>query len=83
MMSMQQTRPPEIAFTLTLRIPATRPVAFRVAAALRAFLDNVQTWRARSRHRVALSRLDDRMLQDTGITHAQRARECAKSFWQA
>lgn len=41
MMSMQQTRPPEIAFTLTLRIPATRPVAFRVAAALRAFLDNV------------------------------------------
>ena len=82
-MTMHPTNPAVIEFTLTLRIPATRPVVFRVATLLRTFLDSVSTWHMRSRHRLALSRLDAHMLQDIGMHPATRARECAKPFWQA
>jgi len=82
-MSYRHANPPAVEFTLTLRIPASRPVAFRAAVALRTLLDDAKVWPIRSRHRRALARLDLHMLEDIGITPAQRDRECAKPFWQA
>ena len=72
-----------IEYTLTLRIPASRPVAFYLASQVRAAVHAVHTWRARTRQRHALARLDCRLLQDAGITHAARSLEIIKPFWQA
>ena len=82
-MTLPLSNPSEIEFTLTLRIPATHPLAYRVATLLRTVLDDTHKWGLRSRQRRALLRLDDRMLQDIGMSHATRVRECAKPFWQA
>jgi len=71
-----------IEYTVTLRIPASRPVAFYLASQVRAAALTVHTWRARTRQRRALTRLDDRLLQDVGITHAARSHEIIKPFWQ-
>jgi uncharacterized protein YjiS (DUF1127 family) len=43
----------------------------------------IRTWLQRSRQRRALAALDDRMLRDIGVTHAQAQREAAKPFWCA
>jgi uncharacterized protein YjiS (DUF1127 family) len=37
---------------------------------------------ARSRQREALSRLDDRLLEDIGVTREQAKAEAAKPFWK-
>jgi uncharacterized protein YjiS (DUF1127 family) len=37
---------------------------------------------ARSRQREALSRLDDRLLEDIGVTRQQANAEAAKPFWK-
>jgi uncharacterized protein YjiS (DUF1127 family) len=37
---------------------------------------------ARSRQRQALSQLDDRLLEDIGVTRQQAIAEAAKSFWK-
>lgn len=71
-----------IEYTLTLRIPASRPVAFYLASHVRAAARTVCTWRARTRQRRALAHLDGRLLQDVGITHAARSHEIIKPFWQ-
>lgn len=39
-------------------------------------------WRELARSRHLLQQLDDRMLRDVGLSHADVARECAKPFWQ-
>ncbi|MDA7945972.1 MAG: DUF1127 domain-containing protein [Hyphomicrobiaceae bacterium] len=41
----------------------------------------IETWQRTSRQRRALSRLDDRMLQDIGLTREQVAREIGRPFW--
>ncbi len=41
------------------------------------------TWQQRARDRATLAGLDDRMLQDIGISRSEAARECSKQFWQA
>ena len=38
-------------------------------------------WHERARQRRHLSELDDRMLQDIGVTRADVGREIAKPFW--
>lgn len=53
-----------------------------VAGRLAAVLDLVETWLARRRQRLDLAELDDRLLQDIGLTRADVARETAKPFWQ-
>jgi uncharacterized protein YjiS (DUF1127 family) len=42
----------------------------------------VASWIGRAYQRKALAELDDRMLQDIGITRYDAARECAKPFWR-
>lgn len=37
---------------------------------------------ARSRQREALSKLDDRLLDDIGVTRRQASAEAAKPFWK-
>lgn len=39
-------------------------------------------WDARYSQRIALSKLDARELEDTGIDYEQRRRECRKWFWE-
>ena len=43
----------------------------------------IRTWLQRSRQRRALAELDDRMLRDIGVTHAQAQREAVRPFWCA
>jgi uncharacterized protein YjiS (DUF1127 family) len=42
----------------------------------------VTHWSDRARQRSALAELDDRLLEDAGITRAQVAREIRKPFWR-
>lgn len=42
----------------------------------------VANWHARSKQRLALLSLDDRMLKDVGVTRAQAEAEAAKPFWR-
>ena len=54
-----------------------RPIHPLVAAWLLVAL-----WIGRMRQRRALAELDDKMLQDIGITRYDAARECGKPFWR-
>jgi uncharacterized protein YjiS (DUF1127 family) len=49
---------------------------------LEKLLRQVTVWRKRMRSRYLLSQLDDRMLNDVGLTRCDVDRECAKHFWQ-
>ena len=42
----------------------------------------IACWIGRARQRRALAELDDKMLQDIGITRYDAARECGKPFWR-
>jgi uncharacterized protein YjiS (DUF1127 family) len=42
----------------------------------------VMHWGDRARQRSMLAELDDRLLEDAGITRAQVAREIRKPFWR-
>ena len=44
--------------------------------------DSVATGRDRRRQRLALARLDDRMLRDIGLTAADVEAELTKPFWR-
>ena len=58
------------------RLPLIAAMAVRFAAA-------VTVWEQRRRSRVNLSTLDDRLLQDVGLTRLQADRECRRTFWQS
>ena len=45
-------------------------------------LGKVREWRRRSRERAQLAELDDRMLRDIGLTHADREFLANKPFWK-
>jgi uncharacterized protein YjiS (DUF1127 family) len=55
--------------------PAFAPIAW-IVATLRA-------WRRRARERAALAALDDRLLDDIGLTRAQARTEVDKPFWRS
>jgi uncharacterized protein YjiS (DUF1127 family) len=42
----------------------------------------LRVWRGRARQRKALKRLDDRLLDDVGLSREQARRETAKPFWR-
>jgi len=42
----------------------------------------LRAWRRRIRGRQELARLDDRMLKDIGLTHAEREFLANKPFWR-
>ena len=42
----------------------------------------LREWRRRSRERAQLARLDDRMLRDIGLSHADREVLANKPFWR-
>ena len=45
------------------------------------WLARLREWRRRRRSRTLLVQLDDHLLKDIGITHAEAEREANKSFW--
>lgn len=45
-------------------------------------LGKMREWRRRSRERAQLTMLDDRMLRDIGLTHADREFLANKPFWK-
>jgi uncharacterized protein YjiS (DUF1127 family) len=42
----------------------------------------LRQWRRRSREREQISRMDERMLKDIGITRAEALRLSSKPFWR-
>lgn len=48
-----------------------------------AALSSVLSWRERWRQRQMLRSLNDRMLRDIGLSHADVEAECRKPFWIA
>ena len=68
---------------------ADRPAESRQRAALDALseatawiFDTLREWNRRSRTRHELGGLDARMLQDIGLTHAEREYLANKPFWR-
>ena len=57
--------------------------AASVAHVLDTTLDTIALWRQRALTRRELARLDDRMLQDIGITQYDVECEVTKPFWKA
>jgi uncharacterized protein YjiS (DUF1127 family) len=49
---------------------------------VREMAHQVHGWIERSRQRRALQDLDDRLLNDIGLSRDEARRECAKLFWQ-
>ena len=56
-------------------LDALSDLAYRAAGILRQ-------WRRRIREREQLARMDDRMLADIGMTHADREVLVSKPFWR-
>ncbi|GHF56554.1 DUF1127 domain-containing protein [Seohaeicola zhoushanensis] len=69
------TQPSLALLAASPRLPVIAMVALRFAGA-------VTQWDQRSRTRRALSSLDDHMLRDIGVTHAQARKEAKRPFWQ-
>lgn len=47
----------------------------------RSWVQVIGVWIERSRERRALANLDDRLLDDVGISRSEATREIAKPFW--
>ena len=60
-------------------LPHCEPVAGNI---LEKTLGTVKMWKARSRQRKQLALLDNRLLEDIGLTKADVKREIAKPFWR-
>ena len=58
--------------------PDTRPGGFAIPGWLRL----AEIWIERSRNRRALTRLDDHLLRDIGISREAAEREAARPFWR-
>ncbi len=59
----------------------TENVAIRLVKAPMTFIQQVHLWRQRVKSRRALSQLDDRLLDDIGMTRQQVEQEVEKPFW--
>jgi uncharacterized protein YjiS (DUF1127 family) len=54
----------------------------RIGARLLGALVTAEAWIERHRQRRSLLALDDRMLHDIGLSHADVASEASKHFWE-
>jgi uncharacterized protein YjiS (DUF1127 family) len=54
----------------------------RIGARLLGALVAAEAWIERHRQRRSLLALDDRMLRDIGLSHADVASEASKHFWE-
>ncbi len=54
-----------------------------ILSSLENMIGLVFLWRARYWQRRSLSKLDDRLLKDVGLTRKDAAQETAKPFWRA
>ena len=69
---------------LTLVQRRRRTAGFPRGGAMRLYrnlLAGLVSWHYRARQRDALSRLDDHLLADIGITREAQMVECSKPFW--
>lgn len=64
---------------MTARIQS-RPQAVAGFSTFRGALRRIVAWRDQRRSRAALLQLDDRLLQDVGLTRAEAMSEAAQSF---
>jgi uncharacterized protein YjiS (DUF1127 family) len=64
------------------RMPSVSEFFSLMGAKLSHALVAVLGWRARSRERAVLATLDDRALQDIGLTRAETWVESGKPFWR-
>lgn len=55
-------------------LPTIQPLGWAIGTLL--------TWQDRARQRAALAALDDRLLEDIGLSRAQARAEADKPFWQ-
>jgi len=73
-------------FALSPKVAANRILTRRTGrtetSTGRRWWQIVRRWADRRRQRVALARLDDRLLADIGLTRAQAAFEAARPFWR-
>ena len=72
----------------SLSIPPSTVMNPRATARLPArgagwLSETASLWLHRSRTRRVLATLDDRLLNDLGLTAAEVSRECEKPFWRA
>jgi uncharacterized protein YjiS (DUF1127 family) len=63
----------------TARLVLPRRRSFRVPNVVAL----VRVWFQRRHERLTLTRLDERMLRDIGITESMAREEAAKPFWRA
>jgi len=59
------------------------PQSYVLRATGQRWLRVIGTWIERSRQRRALANLDDRLIDDIGITRSEAARESANPFWRS
>jgi uncharacterized protein YjiS (DUF1127 family) len=76
-----QPRSQAIAQSVPRPVPQHDAVEALVDATHWVF-NTLRTWRRRARERDQLARLDDRMLQDIGITRAEALHLSDKPFWK-
>ena len=68
--------------TLVRRQPRIPVVSWdKVIRLCRRAWEQAVAWRSRSRQLEALSRLEDRLLADIGLTREAQIAECSKLFW--
>jgi uncharacterized protein YjiS (DUF1127 family) len=68
--------------TIGTRITTHSPVPFRqFGGGPRAWAGVIGTWRERSRQRSALAELDDRLIDDIGVTRSKARQAAAMPFW--
>ena len=66
------------------RLVSTNPTRFAPAARrpVRGLLATLELWAERHRQRRALLELNDSLLKDIGISHADAWQEASKPFWR-
>jgi len=60
----------------------TRTALDDLGDAAQSFVATLRVWRRRLRERDQLSRMDERLLKDIGITRAEALRLSDKPFWK-
>jgi uncharacterized protein YjiS (DUF1127 family) len=68
--------------TLVRRQPEMTPVLWdKLIGLCRRACARAAAWHSQTREREALSRLDDRLLADIGLTREDQRLACSKLFW--